>query len=277
MSDLSNGHAWVRSLATAHDPHHGLRGIASRHVTSTHPRPQRWIRNYTARMSDPATADAILAIDVGATTIKLSKVLPDGELLGKVDLLPTPYPCTPDRLVIVVAREIGERGCSSVGVGFPGEFLDGRVLEPGNLSRPGGITTAVDEALHDAWVGFDLQEALRRASGRDVRVVNDATLAALGCAEGAGRELVFTLGTGFGIALVVDGALVRIRDVGNEVFVGGRTYDQLLGEPSRAADPGRWHDLLRAAVSGFVEEFAATTVHLGGGNARRVDLSRQTG
>jgi polyphosphate glucokinase len=220
----------------------------------------------------PATTEVrTLAIDVGATTIKLCEVSPEGELVGAVDRQSTPYPCSTDRLVDVVAREIRARPCSRAGVGFPGDFRDGRVIEPGNLSRPGGIATDVDADLNAAWRGFNLEESLRRASGREVRVVNDAALAALGCREGVGRELVLTLGTGLGIAFVVDAEPVRIRDVGAEVYVEGRTYDELFGEPSRAVDPGRWSELLCAAVHGFVAEFAATTVHFGGGNARCVD------
>lgn len=229
----------------------------------------------TLRACHSATTTVrILAIDVGATTIKLCEVRSDGALVGAMDRRSTPYPCAPDRLVDVVASEIRARECSMVGVGFPGDFHDGYVLEPGNLSRPGGITTDVDAGLHEAWRNFHLEESLRRASRRDVRVVNDATLAALGCSEGVVRELVFTLGTGLGIALVVDGAPVRIRDVGSEILVDGRTYDQLLGEPARAADPPRWSGVLYDAVCGFVAEFAATTVHLGGGNARCVDVTR---
>jgi len=82
-------------------------------------------------------------------------------------------------------------------------------------------------------------------------VVNDATLAALGCSEGRGTEIVFTLGTGFGIAPVVDGSIERIRDVGAEVFVDGRTYDQVLGENARSVDEDQWSGLLHVAVSNF--------------------------
>ncbi|HVB70184.1 MAG TPA: ROK family protein [Acidimicrobiales bacterium] len=215
----------------------------------------------------------ILAVDVGATTIKLCEVRGDGTLVDAPDQRRTPYPCAPGRLVDFLAAEIRARQRNLVAVGFPGDFRDGCVIEPGNLSRSGGITTDVDAALHDEWLNFPLEESLGRASGCEVRVVNDATLAALGCYEGVGRELVLTLGTGLGIALVVDGVPERIRDVGSEVFVDARTYDQVFGEPARAADPDRWATQLCVAVHGFVAEFAATTVHFGGGNARRVDAA----
>lgn len=231
-----------------------------------------WCPHYTSRVATDPSSDHVFAVDVGASTIKLCRVSDEGALVGEVQRRATPYPCEPSRLVQVVCDEIAASGCTRVGVGFPGEFRDGRVVEPGNLSRPDGFTSAIDARLHDAWRGFDLEESLRLASGRDVRVVNDATLAALGCCRGEGREIVFTLGTGFGIALVIDGELTPIRDVGAEVFVDGRTYDQALGEHSRSRDEAQWRDLLARAIADFVDEFSATTVHLGGGNSRRVDL-----
>jgi polyphosphate glucokinase len=221
----------------------------------------------------PAPSERITAIDVGAGSIKVGVVGDDGTLLEVVHRVATPYPCWPARLVDVVADEVAARGLDRVGVGFPGDFEDGVVLEPGNLARPGGITTDVDPDIERAWQGFALETELRERSGRDVRVVNDATLAALGCADGHGVELVFTLGTGLGIALVVEGALVRIRDVGAEVFRDGRTYDQLIGEASRFVDEARWVVLLHDAVAGFVAEYHPDVVHVGGGNARRVDPS----
>jgi polyphosphate glucokinase len=221
--------------------------------------------------------DAILAVDIGATTTKFAVVDDAGRLIDEVRREPTPYPCTPERLVDFVLGHIERSGCARVGVGFPGELRDGRVVEPGNLSRPGGFTSPIDQALHEAWQRTDLERALREASGLDVRVVNDATLAALGCCEGHGRELVFTLGTGFGIALVVDDEIVRIRDVGDEIYVDGMSYDESLGDHARSQVEALWIDRLVVAVRSFVEEFSADVAHLGGGNSRRVDVARFAG
>ena len=214
--------------------------------------------------------EQILAIDIGATNIKFCHVDHEGNLLEVRRRRPTPYPCTPERLVAVLSERITRSTATRVGVGFPGEFIDGRVVRPGNLSRPGGVTTDVDPDLERQWEGFELQAALCAATGRDVRVVNDATLAALGCCGGVGRELVFTLGTGFGLALCVDGVRQRARDVGAEPFVDARTYDQALGELGRAEDEDHWRELLLRAIAAFVKEFSADVVHLAGGNARRV-------
>ena len=214
-----------------------------------------------------------MSVDIGATSIKLCVFDSLGELVEPLQMVPTPYPCPPSRLVEVVSRQIDEHGCERVAVGFPGDMTDGRVLEPGNLARAGGILTPVDPLIEGQWRGFDLQAALRDSTRRDVRVVNDATFAAYGCSEGRHVELVFTLGTGFGIALVVDGQPVKIRDVGAELFASGETYDEALGEPSRAGDTARWRTLLHRAVAGFVAEFRADVIHFAGGNARHVDAS----
>ncbi|HEY1223530.1 MAG TPA: ROK family protein [Acidimicrobiales bacterium] len=215
--------------------------------------------------------EQILAIDIGATNIKFCRVDSHGELLESVRRKPTPYPCSPGRLVELLSDRILLSEPTKVGVGFPGDFDNGHVIRPGNLSRPGGVTTDVDPALEAEWIDFPLQDALCEKVHRDVRVVNDAKLAALGCVLGVGVEVVLTLGTGLGLALCVDGTMRRVRDVGAEVFRGAMTFDQLLGERSRASDEKAWLMLLHDTIEKFGSEFGATTVHLAGGNARRVE------
>jgi polyphosphate glucokinase len=215
--------------------------------------------------------EEILAIDIGATNIKFCRVDAHGELLNSVRRKPTPYPCSPERLVELLGERILRSEPKKIGVGFPGDFDNGRVIRPGNLSRPGGVATDVDPALEEHWIDFPLQDALCERTQRDVRVVNDAKLAALGCVLGEGVEVVLTLGTGLGLALCVDGTMRRVRDVGREVFRGGLTFDQLLGERSRASDETLWFVYLHDTIEKFGTEFGATTVHLAGGNARRVE------
>jgi polyphosphate glucokinase len=230
------------------------------------------IGNYDSTMAylSLLLQEQIFAIDIGATNIKFSHVNDLGVLVRGVRRRPTPYPCSPTRLVEFLEERIAKSGCRRVGVGFPGEFRDGHVIRPGNLSRPGGVATEKDPELDRLWRGFALQDALCEASGRDVRVVNDATMAALGCIEGIGTELVFTLGTGLGLALSIDGELQKVRDVGAEIFRDGKTYDQTVGERARSLDDENWNTTLVGVVDSFAKEFHATTIHLAGGNARRV-------
>jgi polyphosphate glucokinase len=214
--------------------------------------------------------DDVLAIDIGATNIKFARVDAQGRLRGSLKRRPTPSRCTPDRLVDWIVQRTRNFVVDRVGVGFPGEFEDGHVVRPGNLSRLGGVGTEIDGDLDDLWQGFALEETLRRETGRDVRVVNDATLAALGCSRGIGTELVVTLGTGCGLALRVEGERRRVRDLGRTEFDAGRTFDQALGERARARDDAAWRRDVLTVVNDLAEEFSASTVYLAGGNARRI-------
>lgn len=214
--------------------------------------------------------DDVLAIDVGATNIKFARVDAHGRLRGSVKRRPTPSPCPPERLVEWIAQRTRNFTVDRVGVGFPGEFEAGYVVRPGNLSRLGGVGSEIDDTLDQLWQGFALEDALRDATGRDVRVVNDATLAALGCCRGVGVELVVTLGTGCGLALRVEGERRRARDLGRAEFDAGRTFDQALGERARAQDFDRWRGDVVKMVGALAGEFVATQVYLAGGNARRI-------
>jgi polyphosphate glucokinase len=105
--------------------------------------------------------EQIFAIDIGATNIKFSHVNDLGVLVRGVRRRPTPYPCSPARLVEFLEERIAKSGCRRVGVGFPGEFRDGHVVRPGNLSRPGGVATEKDPTLDDLWRGFAPPDAFR--------------------------------------------------------------------------------------------------------------------
>ncbi len=216
------------------------------------------------------STDDVLAIDIGATNIKFARVDTIGRLQGPLKRRATPYPCTPDRLVDWITQRTQHIDLQRVGVGFPGEFDEGHVVRPGNLSRPGGVGTDLDDDLDRLWSGFALETTLRRATGRDVRVVNDATLAALGCCRGVGTEMVVTLGTGCGLALRVHGVRQRVRDLGRTMFSDDQTYDQALGERARSRNDEEWLHAVKKAVSELASEFGASTVYLAGGNARRI-------
>lgn len=214
--------------------------------------------------------EKILAIDVGATNMKFCHIDEGGALLEVVRRRRTHYPCTPSELVDILSARIVRSECCQVGVGFPGEIEHGYVTSAANLARPGGITTDVDVTLEEMWRGFALQGALTAVTGRDVRVVNDADLAALGCCLNSGTELVLTLGTGLGSALTIDGIPQQVERVWARPSRDGRTFDEMLGERSRAEDEMKWRDCVVRAVAELAQEIGASTVHLAGGNAKRL-------
>jgi len=224
-------------------------------------------------VADPSLpANRILAIDVGATFTKSAFVDPSGSLIGDVRRERTTYPCTPSGLVGSLTKLIVVSGCNRVGVGVPVALEHGKVVGPGSFACAGGPSSAVDDGLMDLWLGFSPEDALRQSTRRDVRVVNDAALAALGCADGRGTELVLTLGTGLGLGLVVDGQLRLIPDVGWDVFREGETFDEAGGDEAMKRDLARWNSSVLSMVEYFAHLYGATTVHLAGGNARSITL-----
>jgi polyphosphate glucokinase len=218
-------------------------------------------------------SSAALAIDVGATSIKSAVFNRDGAMVGKRSRRSTPYPCWPERLVEVLARLIERGGVPRVGLGFPGEVDQGVVIDAANLVRQRGAGTPVVPEIDASWRGFDLRSALQSATGCETTVLNDAAMAALGCSLGEGVEMTITLGTGCGLAVVREGDLVPVRDLGNETFDGSATFDEVIGERGRAVNENRWSQLVVEAVSDLAGEFEADVIHLAGGNARRLAVS----
>ncbi len=87
------------------------------------------------------------------------------------------------------------------------------------IVRHGVVGSAAN--IDDAWIGTDADALFTRATGRSVRVLNDADAAGLaevrfGAARGQnGLVIVTTLGTGIGSALVHDGVLVPNSELGH--------------------------------------------------------------
>ena len=227
-------------------------------------------------MSHADASRLVLAIDIGATSIKMADVTMSGVVVSAVRRRSTPYPCSPERLTEWLLGRMASRAIPRVGIGFPGDFRDGVVRAPGNLSRVKGRGTPVDPELDSAWRGFPLQERLRDQSGLDVRVVNDAAMAARGCITGTGKELVLTLGTGLGVALAIDGQLTPIPDYGQQLFDDQRTFDAAFGETARALDDRRWSSEVRQVIARFAADYEVAVIHLAGGNSQRLRAREMT-
>ena len=200
----------------------------------------------TARRSRRVRA-RILVIDLGGTHVKIllegasnSRQAPSGPKMTPADLV---------RAVRELAR--GWR-YDRVTLGFPGVVLHGRpVMEPRNLGR--------------GWVAFQY----RRAFGCPVRILNDATMQAIGSYEG-GRMLFLGLGTGLGSTLIIDG-VVEATELAHLPYKKGRTYEEYVGEKGLER---LGHKKWRRAVADICERFTAAFeidyIVLGGGNARKL-------
>jgi polyphosphate glucokinase len=205
-----------------------------------------------------AASRRTLCVDIGGTGIKTIVLDAAGKPATERLRVDTPRPATP-RAVIVAIAALAKRqgGFDRVSVGFPG------------VVRRGVTETAPN--LHPSWVGFDLDSALTKALGRNVRACNDADVQGLGVVRGNGVELVITLGTGFGSSLFVDGRLVPNVELGHHAAWRGKTYEEELGlKALEKAGNKKWNRRLRKAIGTLEQLFNYDRLYIGGGNAKKI-------
>jgi polyphosphate glucokinase len=213
-----------------------------------------------------------LGIDVGGSGIKGAVLDAEGRMTTDRVRVATPYPCPPQRLlaeVQAVAAQLPR--ANRVSVGFPGLVRNGRVLQVPALSRAtyGGDP---DPSLAARWKGFWLAEEMAAMFGMPTKVVNDADMQGCAVVTGKGFEFVMTLGTGVGVALFNEGALLPHMELSHGPFRGGVSFDLTLGNAGRK-DLGRrkWRRLVNEAIGWFDEMLFFDTIYIGGGNAKHLD------
>jgi hypothetical protein len=189
----------------------------------------------------------ILVVDIGGNNIKL---LASGERTPRK--VPSGPTLTPGRMVAAVKKAVAGWKYDAVTIGFPGQVKGGRIVkEPWNLGR--------------GWVRFDF----RRAFGKPVRLINDAAMQALGSYAG-GRMLFLGLGTGLGVALVLDGVL-QPMELAHLPYRNGKTYEDFIGKRGQdRIGKKRWRQVVEEIVTRLHEALQVDEVVLGGGNAKQL-------
>ena len=144
-----------------------------------------------------------VGLDIGGGSTKLGLVGSNGTLLDEIKVGYNPAD-TGDDIVGRYVKAIGEitdrnqvGAVDGIGVGYPGTICED--------NRSGGLGNV------SALIGFPLADRLEACVKVPVRLMNDASAAAVaearfGGHRGAGRMLMVTVGTGIGLAFVVDGA-----------------------------------------------------------------------
>jgi len=160
----------------------------------------------------------VLAIDIGGSHVKATVLDEKGVLLTGYNKVVTPIPANPDNMVEAI-KTLAKAfpGYDRISVGFPGYVRDGIVKTAPNLDNA-------------SWANFNLAKKLEEVLGKPARVVNDADMQGLGVVDGKGLEMVLTLGTGFGTALLLDGKLLPHLEVGQSPVTKNKTYDNYIGE-----------------------------------------------
>ena len=222
----------------------------------------------TARRSGPIT----LAIDIGGTGLKAVTLDAKGNMLIDRLRVPTPYPLPPRRLIKELRALVSSvESYDRVSVGFPGMVRNGRVLTAPHLVLSDGPDSDVDPGSLKAWTNYDLASALTKALGKPTRVVNDADMQGLDVATGKGLEVVITLGTGFGTAVLNQGQLLPHMELSQHPFRKGENYDEQLGDVTlKKIGTKKWKKRVRKAIIALDAVFEYDHLYIGGGNARKL-------
>lgn len=193
--------------------------------------------------------------------------LADGSLVSERVRHQTPDPSTPRAVADALVRildEIGHEG--PVGVGFPAVVIDGIVHTANNIDH--------------SWIGVDGNALFEEATGREIRMLNDADAAAIcearyGAARGvAGVVLVVTFGTGIGSGLLLDGVLVPNLQLGDLEFEGHRPAESHFSGAVKDDDDLTWEEWGERAnrfLRHLTVLFSPRLIVVGGGMAKRWD------
>ena len=90
----------------------------------------------------------------------------------------------------------------------------------------------------------------------------------LGVVAGKGLEMVITLGTGFGTALLMDGHLLPHFELAHLPIKEGITYDNYIGERALEKEgKEKWNKRMKKVFKILKTVFNYDTLYIGGGNS----------
>lgn len=203
--------------------------------------------------------EKILTIDIGGSRIKGTILDMDGNMLIDYQRISTPKFAGPENVIQgIVELTKNFATYSKVSVGFPGYVRSGIVYTAPNLGT-------------SKWKNINLSHQLSDTLKKPVRVVNDADMQGLGVSSGKGLELVVTLGTGFGTALLIDGTLLPHLEIGQHPFTRKKTYDQFIGNIAlEAIGLEKWNGRLQKIIQVLKTVFNYDQLFISGGNSKKI-------
>lgn len=178
------------------------------------------------------------ALDIGGTKIAAAMVDRQGRILTRAECPTESERGFPDglRRMVAMLREVAARAgtqMEGIGIGCTGP------VDPFT-----GVLGTVD--LLPGWQGGAIVDGLQQAFGVPTAMENDADAAGLaearwGAGQGKRRFLYVTVGTGIGVAMILDGALYRGVD-GFHPEIGHHVIDA-SGPPCYCGACGCWEIL----------------------------------
>lgn len=201
----------------------------------------------------------ILSIDIGGSHVKATILDSKGTLQMEYDKIVTPSPANPANMIAAIKALVKDfPHYDNVSVGFPGYIKNGVVKTAPNLDK-------------DSWTDFDLSKQLGEALNKPTKVVNDADMQGLGIVSGKGLELVVTLGTGFGTAMLLDGHLLPHLEYAHQPITKNYTYDTFIGESAlEAVGKKKWNKRMENVLKDLKTVFNYDYLYIGGGNSKKL-------
>lgn len=203
----------------------------------------------------------ILTIDIGASFIKATVLNQEGELLQYYERVKTPDHAAPQKVLEVIQFMISDfQGYDKISVGFPGYIKKGIVQTAPNLGT-------------DLWKGINLNRLLSDALNKPVRIANDADMQGLGVVSEKGLEMVITLGTGFGTALLLDGHLLPHLELAHHPVTKNKTYDDYIGDKAlKKVGAEKWNKRMKNVLNILKIVFNYDRLYIGGGNSGKLNF-----
>ncbi len=197
-----------------------------------------------------------------------------GFQIGTAHREPVRYPFSPADLVRTIRTLSDGLHFTRLTVGMPGTIRDGVVVYTPHYTRKAGPHTRLDPDMDEAWTGCRLQERLSEIFGVPALVMNDAEVAAAGVVTGVGLEVVLTLGTGLGNAIVDSGVLAPHLEISHAPLRWGLTFDDVIGEAERLRlGDAVWSRRVLKAIESLYPVIRWDRLYIGGGNAALISDS----
>ncbi len=213
-------------------------------------------------MQEPVSDLKVLSVDIGGSHIKATILNSKGELQIEYKRVITPAPASPENVITTIKNLVkGFSEYNKVSVGFPGYVRDGTIITAPNLGT-------------EVWKNVNLAKKLEDELGQPVRVVNDADMQGLGVVSGKGFEMVITLGTGFGTALLQDGYLLPHLELAHHPIGKRTTYDDYIGEKAfEKIGKEKWNKRMEKVLKVLKTVFNYDYLYVGGGNSKNLDIT----
>ena len=210
---------------------------------------------------EKSASPKFLSIDIGGSHIKATILNDKGALQMEYDKIQTPTPANPVNVVNAIKKLVKSFATyDMISVGFPGYVRDGVVKTAPNLGT-------------EPWMDFDLSKKLEAELGKPTRVVNDADMQGLGVVSGKGLEMMITLGTGFGTALLVNGQLMPHLELAHHPFAKGKTYDDYVGERALEKEGlQKWNKRMKKVLKVLKTVINYDHLYIGGGNSDKLNF-----